>query len=66
MRELPQTVAALIIGQLTERQRTVVIAIAINGESTAALASELGTTPGAIYKALYDARTTLRTATAVA
>lgn len=66
VRELLQTVSALIVGQLTDRQRTVVIAIAINGVSTDALASELDTTPGAIYKALHDARAKLRASTAVA
>ncbi len=45
-----------LIAQLTQRQRTVVVAIAINGDSPAALAIELGTTPGAIYKTLHDAR----------
>jgi len=58
---LLQNVCALIVGQLTERQRTVVVAIAINGASTDALASEFDTTPGAIYKALHDARVKLRT-----
>ncbi len=60
VRELLRTVGALIAGQLTERQRTVVVAVAINGRSTAALASELDTTPGAIYKTLHDARTKLK------
>lgn len=46
----------LIVGQLTVRQRTVLIAIAVNGVSTATLAIELGTTRGAIYKTLHDAR----------
>lgn len=45
-----------LIAQLTQRQRTVVVAVAINGDSPAALAIELGTTPGAIYKTLHDAR----------
>ncbi len=61
MRALLRAVAALISGHLTERQRNVVVAVAINGQSTAALAAELDTTPGAIYKALHDARTKLRT-----
>lgn len=64
MRESLQTLSALIVGQLTERQRTVVIAIAINGVSTQALASELHATPGAIYKTLHDARAKLRTSMA--
>jgi len=66
VRESLQTLSALIVGQLTERQRTVVVAIAINGVSTEALACELHATPGAIYKTLHDARTKLRIAMAVA
>lgn len=49
-----------LIAQLTQRQRTVVVAIAINGDSPAALAIELDTTPGAIYKTLHDARKKLK------
>ena len=56
IQEQLRKVGDLIVGQLTARQRTVLIAIAINGVSTAALAIELGTTPGAIYKTLHDAR----------
>jgi len=55
-----QTVTGLIVGQLTQRQRTVVVAIAINGSSPSALAIELGTTTGSIYKTLHDARTKLK------
>lgn len=55
-----RTVTDLIVGQLTPRQRSVVVAIAINGDSPAALASELDTTPGAIYKTLHDARAKLK------
>jgi RNA polymerase sigma-70 factor (ECF subfamily) len=58
--ELLETVSELIVGQLTARQRTVLTAIAINGVATATLADELDTTPGAIYKALHDARAKLR------
>jgi RNA polymerase sigma-70 factor, ECF subfamily len=50
------TVSELIVGRLTARQRSVLIAIAIDGVSTATLASELDTTRGAIYKTLHDAR----------
>jgi RNA polymerase sigma-70 factor (ECF subfamily) len=49
-------VSDLIVGRLTRHQRTVLIAIAIDGVSPAALAIELDTTPGAIYKTLHDAR----------
>ncbi len=61
LRKLLRTVTDLIVGQLTQRQRVVVIAIAINGDSPAMLAIELDTTPGAIYKTLHDARTKLKT-----
>lgn len=66
VRESLRTLSALIVGELTERQRTVVIAIAVDGVSTEALASELHATPGAIYKTLHDARAKLRTSMAVA
>ena len=60
LRLLLQRVIELINGQLTERQRTVVVEIAINGNSPAALAIQLQTTPGAIYKTLHDARAKLK------
>lgn len=56
VQEQLRQVSDLIVGRLTERQRTVLIAIAIDGVSTATLAIELDTTRGAIYKALHDAR----------
>ncbi len=49
-------VSDLIVGRLTARQRTVLIAIALDGVSTATLATELETSRGAIYKTLHDAR----------
>lgn len=59
-RELLRTVSDLVVNKLTARQRTVLIAIAVNGVSTNTLAGELHTTPGAIYKSLHDARAKLR------
>ncbi len=56
IQELLRRVSDLIAGRLTRHQRTVLIAIAIDGVSPAVLAVELDTTPGAIYKALHDAR----------
>ena len=56
VQELLGKVSALIVDQLTTRQRTVLVAVAIDGVSTATLALELGTTPGAIYKTLHDTR----------
>jgi RNA polymerase sigma-70 factor (ECF subfamily) len=45
---------------LTARQRAVLVAVAIDGVSTDALAGEFQTTPGAIYKTLHDARVKVR------
>ncbi len=59
-RQLLRRVIGLIVTTLTPRQRTVLIAIAIHGDSPAALAAELDTTPGAIYKTLHDARSKLK------
>ena len=56
IRELLWKVNDLIANRLTPHQRTVLIAIAIDGVSAATLAIELGTTPGAIYKTVHDAR----------
>jgi len=58
--ELLGTVSEMIVGQLTARQRTVLLASAVDGVATATLASDLDTTPGAIYKTLHDARKKLR------
>lgn len=58
--ELLDTVSEAMADELTELQRTVLTAIAINGVATEALANELHTTPGAIYKSLHDARVKLR------
>jgi RNA polymerase sigma-70 factor, ECF subfamily len=46
---------------LTPRQRTVLVALALNGAPIDVLAERLGTTRGALYKALHDARRKLRT-----
>jgi RNA polymerase sigma-70 factor, ECF subfamily len=59
-RELLQDVSDCIIDQLTERQRTVLVAVAINGTSTETIARELDSTPGAIYKSLHDGRAKLK------
>ena len=65
IQELLGKVSTLIVDQLTKRQRAVLIAIAIDGVSTATLAIELDTTPGAIYKTLHDARKKLTAQLAV-
>ena len=46
---------------LTPRQRTVLVALALNGVPIDVLAERLGTTRGALYKAVHDARRKLRT-----
>lgn len=56
IQEQLRKVSTLVVGRLTARQRTVLVAIAIDGVSTATLATELDTTRGAIYKTLHDAR----------
>jgi RNA polymerase sigma-70 factor (ECF subfamily) len=46
---------------LTPRQRTVLVALALNSVPIDVLAERLGTTRGALYKAVHDARRKLRT-----
>ncbi|HEX5557197.1 MAG TPA: sigma-70 family RNA polymerase sigma factor [Gaiellales bacterium] len=58
--ELLQSVNGIVANQLTSRQRTVLIATAVDGVSPKMLAGELHTTPGAIRKSLHDARANLR------
>ena len=50
--------------QLTERQRLVFQSVTLEGVPTDVLAERLGSTRGAIYKMLHDARGTLRRALA--
>jgi len=45
---------------LTDRQRQVLVAIALNGVPIDVLADRLGTTRNALYKTLHDARRKLR------
>ncbi len=47
---------------LTERQRDVFVAVALNGVPIDVVAARFSTTRGAIYKSLHDARRKLRTA----
>ena len=62
--ELLKSVGRVLRDELTPRQRTVLTEVAINGTSTGALAEQLETTPGAIYKSLHDARLKVRRLTA--
>ncbi len=54
------------IGELTERQREVFVAIALNETPIDVLAIQLGTNRNAIYKNLFDARRNLRASMAAA
>jgi len=57
-----ELVAAVQIGiaALTPHQRRVLLALAVNGVAIDVLADRLGTTRGALYKTLHDARRHLR------
>jgi len=54
------------IGTLTDRQREVFVAIALNEKPIDAVATQLGSNPNAIYKNLFDARRKLRISLAAA
>jgi RNA polymerase sigma-70 factor, ECF subfamily len=58
--ELLGAIERAIAGVLTPRQRTVLVALAIDGVPIDVLAEQLETTRGALYKTLHDARRKLR------
>jgi RNA polymerase sigma-70 factor, ECF subfamily len=58
--ELLERIRAAIADELTPHQRRVLIALAVNGVPIDVLAERLGTTRGALYKTLHDARRKLR------
>jgi RNA polymerase sigma-70 factor (ECF subfamily) len=58
--ELLQAVQDGIDEALTPRQREVLVALAVNGVPIDVLAERLGSTRGALYKTLHDARAKLR------
>ena len=58
--ELLAAVRRAIDGRLTPHQREVLTALAVNGVPIDVLAERLGTTRGALYKTLHDARKKLR------
>jgi RNA polymerase sigma-70 factor, ECF subfamily len=58
--ELLQTLQEAIAEVLTPHQRRVLVALALNGVPIDVLAERLGTTRGALYKTLHDARRKLR------
>jgi RNA polymerase sigma-70 factor (ECF subfamily) len=54
------------IGELTDRQREVFVAVALNDVPIDVLALKLGTNRNAVYKNLFDARRRLRASMATA
>jgi len=54
--ELLHTLRCAIEEMLTDRQRDVFVAIAVNGAPIELVAARLGSTRGSIYKTLHDAR----------
>ena len=56
LREVEEAIATV----LTPRQRSVLVALAVNGVPIDVLAERLGSTRGALYKTLHDARRKLR------
>jgi RNA polymerase sigma-70 factor, ECF subfamily len=58
--ELLGAVRDAVGSELTAHQRTVLVAITLNGVPIDVLAERLGTTRGALYKTLHDARRKLR------
>jgi RNA polymerase sigma-70 factor (ECF subfamily) len=63
-RELLQAIVAAMERSLSPRQREVLTALALNGVPIDVLAERLGSTRGALYKSLHDARRKLRAALA--
>jgi RNA polymerase sigma-70 factor (ECF subfamily) len=59
-RELLEALARAVEQDLTERQRQVFVAIALDGVAVDMLAAELGSNRNAVYKTLFDARRKLR------
>ncbi len=58
--ELIGALQVAISERLTAHQRNVLVALAINGVPIDVLAERLGSTRGALYKTLHDARRKLR------
>ena len=59
-RELMTALQAAIVDELTPHQRRVLVAVALSDVPIDVLAERLGTTRGALYKTLHDARNKLR------
>jgi RNA polymerase sigma-70 factor (ECF subfamily) len=58
--ELLEAVCRAIDEELTPHQREVLVAVAVNGVPIDVLAERLGSTRGALYKTIHDARRKLR------
>ena len=58
--ELMSAIQHAIEDELTPRQREILVAVTLNGVPIDVLAERLGTTRGALYKTLHDARRKLR------
>jgi RNA polymerase sigma-70 factor (ECF subfamily) len=58
--ELLSAIERAVATALTPRQRNVLVAVALNGVPADVVAERLGTTRGALYKTLHDARVKLR------
>jgi RNA polymerase sigma-70 factor (ECF subfamily) len=58
--ELLSQVRAAIESELSDRQREVLLAVAVNGVPIDVLAERMSTTRGALYKTIHDARKKLR------
>ena len=61
-RDLLATIRDAIAEELTSHQREVLVAVALNDVPIDVLAERMGTTRGALYKTLHDARRKLRRA----
>jgi RNA polymerase sigma-70 factor (ECF subfamily) len=59
-RELLLSLRRVVERELTPHQRTVFVALALNGVPVDVLAERMGTTRGALYKTLHDARQKVR------
>jgi RNA polymerase sigma-70 factor, ECF subfamily len=64
--ELLKAITAAMESALSPRQREILVALAIDGVPVDVLAERLGSTRGALYKSLHDARRKLRAALAEA
>ncbi|HEU5363517.1 MAG TPA: sigma-70 family RNA polymerase sigma factor [Gaiellaceae bacterium] len=60
-RELLESLRVAVAEVLSDRQREVFVAVALNGVPIDLVADRLGATRGAVYKMLHDARRKLRT-----